>query len=200
MDMISVILGFLVMLNPFALFLYLRPVMQDLTDQQFLAVFTRASFISFVIFLIFLLFGDFIFESIFKIYFDAFRIFGGIILFSLAYLYIVKGQRGFIQVRENLDDLASEIALPFMVGAGTISLSILMGDNLEVYKAVIALVIIMIINFVCVIGLKEIRARIKSSQIQVAFDKNMELLMRINGFFIGAIGVDMIIRGIENLF
>jgi multiple antibiotic resistance protein len=200
MDMLSVILGFLVMLNPFALFLYLRPVMQDLTHQQFLAVFIRASFISLVIFLIFLLFGDIIFEEIFKIHFDAFRIFGGIILFSLAYLYIVKGQRGFIQVRENLDDLASEIALPFMVGAGTISLSILMGDQLMIYEGILSLIIIMIINFVCVIGLKEIRARISSGKLQIAFDKNMEILMRINGFFIGAIGVDMIVRGIQNLF
>lgn len=200
MDMLSVILGFLVMLNPFALFLYLRPVMQDLTHQQFLAVFTRASLISFVIFLVFILFGNFIFEKIFRIYFDAFRIFGGIILFSLAYLYIVKGQRGFIQVRENLDDLASEIALPFMVGAGTISLSIVMGDQLMVYEGVISLMIIMTINFIGVIGLKEMRARIRSAKFQVAFDKNMEILMRINGFFVGAIGVDMIVRGIENLF
>lgn len=198
--MLSVILGFLVMLNPFALFLYLRPVMQDISHQQFLAVFTRASFISLVIFLIFLLFGDIIFEKVFKIHFDAFRIFGGIILFSLAYLYIVKGQRGFIQVRENLDDLASEIALPFMVGAGTISLSILMGDQLMIYEGILSLIIIMIINFVCVIGLKEIRARISSGKLQIAFDKNMEILMRINGFFIGAIGVDMIVRGIQNLF
>jgi multiple antibiotic resistance protein len=75
-----------------------------------------------------------------------------------------------------------------------------MGDQLMIYEGILSLIIIMIINFVCVIGLKEIRARISSGKLQIAFDKNMEILMRINGFFIGAIGVDMIVRGIQNLF
>lgn len=199
MDIISVVIGFLVMLNPFALFLYLKPVMQDLSDQHFLKVFFRATLISFIVFLFFLLLGDFIFKKVFQIYFESFRIFGGVILFSFAYLFIVKGQRGFIQIKEDLDDLASEIALPFMVGAGTISLSILMGDQLMFYESILSLVIIMIINFAFVIGLKEMRQRITSRKLKVAFDKNLDILTRINGFFVGAIGVDMVIRGIENL-
>ncbi|WP_155800630.1 hypothetical protein [Pontibacter sp. BAB1700] len=39
----------------------------------------------------------------------------------------------------------------------------------------------------------------RSKKVQVAFDKNMELLLRINGFFLGAIGIDMIVSGIRNL-
>jgi len=199
MDLVSAVIGFLVMLNPFALFLYLKPVMQDLSDRQFLVVFFRASIISFFIFLFFLILGDFIFQQVFQIYFESFRIFGGIILFSFAYLFIVKGQRGFLQIKEDLNDLASEIALPFMVGAGTISLSILMGDHLMIYESIIALSIIMVINFFFVIGLKEIRQRITSKKFRIAFDKNMDILTRINGFFVGAIGIDMVVRGIENL-
>ncbi|MEK6476968.1 MarC family protein [Catalinimonas sp. 4WD22] len=199
MDILSVVIGFLVMLNPFALFLYLKPVMQDLSDQHFLKVFFRASLISFIVFLFFLLLGDFIFQKVFQIYFESFRIFGGVILFSFAYLFIVKGQRGFIQIKEDLDDLASEIALPFMVGAGTISLSILMGDQLMFYESIISLIIIMVVNFAFVIGLKEIRQRITSRKLKVAFDKNLDILTRINGFFVGAIGIDMVVRGIENL-
>jgi multiple antibiotic resistance protein len=200
MDIISVIIGFLVMLNPFALFLYLKPVMEDLPTPQFFRVFVRASIISFLIFLFFLLLGDFIFRKVFQIYFESFRIFGGIILFSFAYLFIVKGQRGFIQIKEDLDDLASEIALPFMVGAGTISLTILMSDQLMIYESILALLIIMLVNFVFVWGLKEIRQRLKSKKIKVAFDKNLDILTRINGFFVGAIGIDMVLRGIQNLF
>ncbi|MFW5755581.1 MAG: MarC family protein, partial [Tangfeifania sp.] len=76
--------------------------------------------------LVFFLSGDFIFRRVFQIEFESFRIFGGIIIFSYAHFFIVKGQRALIMIKENLDDLASEIALPFMVGAGTISLSILL--------------------------------------------------------------------------
>jgi multiple antibiotic resistance protein len=198
--MFAAMLAFLVMLNPFALFLYLRPLMRDLSSREFLSVFFRASIISFCIYLVFVLFGNFVFATIFRISFESFRIFGGIILFSLAYMFIVRGKKAFIQTKGDLHDMASEIALPFMVGAGTISLSILLGEQLPMPMGVLALVLIMIINFGIVLGLKEMRSRIKVHKFRVAFDKNMEILLRINGFFVGAIGVDMIANGIRNMF
>ena len=115
-------------------------------------------------------------------------------------MFIVRGKKAFIQTKGDLHDMASEIALPFMVGAGTISLSILLGEQLPMPYGVVALVIIMIINFLIVIGLKEMRSRIKIHKLRVAFDKNMEILLRINGFFVGAIGIDMIATGIRNMF
>lgn len=197
--MIAAIFSFLVMLNPFALFLYLKPVMGDLSDADFRSVFLKASIISFCIFLIFLLLGDLVFQQVFRIQFDSFRIFGGIVLFSFAYMFIVQGKKAFIQIKGDLHDLASEIALPFMVGAGTISLTVLLSAEMNMYMGVLTLLIIMVINFVMVMGLKQIRNKIPSKRIQKAFDKNMELLLRINGFFLGAIGIDMIITGISNL-
>ncbi len=198
--MISSIIGFLAMLNPFALFLYLSPLMKELEHKTFLKVLAKASIISLIICIIFLFIGTFLFESILQIHFEAFRIFGGIIIFSFAYLFIVKGQKAFITLKSDLDDLASEIALPFMVGAGTISLSILITEKLSLAKGLLALFIIFIINFIFIYILKFIRGEISKSKFRKAFDKNMEILLRINGFFVGAIGIDMIITGINNLF
>ncbi|WP_071781140.1 MarC family protein [Adhaeribacter aquaticus] len=197
--MIATIVGFLVMLNPFALFLYLKPIMNDLSDDDFRSVFIKASIISFGIFLGFLLLGDIIFQKVFRINFESFRIFGGIVLFSFAYILIVQGKKGFIQIKGDLHDLASEIALPFMVGAGTISLTILMSEQLVLWQGVLSLAIIMLINFAIVMGLKSMRRGMRSKNLQKAFDKNMELLLRINGFFLGAIGVDMVVTGISHL-
>ncbi|PRY14203.1 multiple antibiotic resistance protein [Pontibacter ummariensis] len=198
--MIAAIFSFLVMLNPFALFLYLKPVMKDLPDADFRGVFLKASLISFSIFLVFLLFGDIVFQKVFRINFESFRIFGGIVLFSFAYIFIVQGKKAFIQIKGDLHDLASEIALPFMVGAGTISLTILMSEQLVLWQGVLSLFLIMLINFIIIMGLKQIRSSMRSKNVQLAFDKNMELLLRINGFFLGAIGVDMVVTGINNLF
>ena len=39
-----------------------------------------------------------------------------------------------------------------------------------------------------------------TKRIKIAFDKNMGVLLRLNGFFIGAMGIDMILTGINNLF
>ncbi|MBC5992199.1 MarC family protein [Pontibacter cellulosilyticus] len=197
--MIAAIFSFLVMLNPFALFLYLKPVMHDLSDADFRTVFLKASLISFFIFLVFLVFGDLVFQKVFRINFESFRIFGGIVLFSLAYIFIVQGKKAFIQIKGDLHDLASEIALPFMVGAGTISLTILMSEQLVLWQGVVTLALIMLINFVIIMGLKQIRRGMRSKRVQTAFDKNMELLLRINGFFVGAIGIDMVVTGITNL-
>ncbi|WP_143961382.1 MarC family protein [Litoribacter populi] len=197
--MITAILSFLVMLNPFALFLYLKPVMSDLSDRDFRTVFWKATLISFIIFLVFLVFGDVVFQKVFRINFESFRIFGGVVLFSFAYMFIVQGKKAFIQIKGDLHDLASEIALPFMVGAGTISLTVLLSVDEELWMGAIILFIAVLVNFLMVMGLKQIRNKIPSKRFQKAFDKNMELLLRVNGFFLGAIGIDMIITGISNL-
>lgn len=89
--MVATIVGFLAMLNPFALFLYLNPVMRELDTKQFDKVLLRASAISFGICFLFFLTGDFIFKHIFHVSFDSFRVFGGIVIFSFAYLFLVRG-------------------------------------------------------------------------------------------------------------
>ncbi|MBD3313660.1 MarC family protein [Candidatus Woesearchaeota archaeon] len=198
--MIQYIISFLVMLNPFAMFLYLHPVMKNLKHRDFLIVLLKATVISFAIFALFLLSGNLLFEKVLQIHFDAFRIFGGIIIFSFSYFFIVKGQKAFIHMKEDLDDLASEIALPFMVGAGTISVSVLMGYEMDNTIGIIALLIVMAINYLMIIFLKFIREKLANRHLRVAFDKNMEVLLRLTGFFIGAIGINMIMTGIRNFF
>lgn len=198
--MLSSIIEILVMLNPFALFLYLEPIRKDLTHKSFMIVILKATLISLFICLVFFLSGDFIFRRVFQIEFESFRIFGGIIIFSYAYFFIVKGQRALIMIKENLDDLASEIALPFMVGAGTISLSILLSQKHSILIGATSLFIIFAINFLVLFSMKKFRDSIDGKKFKTAFDKNMEVLLRLNGFFIGAIGINMVLTGIKNMF
>jgi multiple antibiotic resistance protein len=198
--MVSSIIEFLVMLNPFALFLYLEPIRKDLSHKDFMIVILKATLISFIVCLLFFYFGDIIFKKILQIDFESFRIFGGIIIFSYAYFYIVKGQKAMFIIKETLDDLASEIALPFMVGAGAISLSILLSQEHSYVKGSIALVIIFALNYLILFLLKKFRDSLEMRKFKKAFDKNMEVLLRLNGFIIGAIGINMVLVGIRNLF
>jgi multiple antibiotic resistance protein len=137
---------------------------------------------------------------VFQIDFESFRIFGGIIIFSYAYFFIVKGQKALIMIKENLDDLASEIALPFMVGAGTISLSILVSYNHTMWIGLFIMVLVFAINFGTIYFLKKMRDNLEGKKWRTAYDKNMEVLLRLNGFFIGAIGINMVLTGIKNMF
>lgn len=198
--MISSIIEILVMLNPFALFLYLEPIRKDLDHKSFMIVIFKASLISLFVCLGFFFAGDAIFSKVLKINFESFRIFGGIIIFSYAYFFIVRGQKALIMIKENLDDLASEIALPFMVGAGTISLSILLSQKHTYFIGALSLVIIFSANFFIIFILKRLRDGIEKRKFKKAFDKNMEVLLRLNGFFIGAIGINMVLTGIQNMF
>jgi multiple antibiotic resistance protein len=198
--MLEAVTGFLVMINPFALFLYLRPVMIDLKPDRFRRVMLRASLISLVMFLIFVGTGNTLFTEILNVRFHSFRLFGGIVIFSFAYLFIVKGEAALIQTREDLTELASGIALPFMVGAGTISLATLMGNQLGFWRAALALIIILVVNFGIIMTLKLIREEIPRPGFQVAFDKVMAIFLRVNGFLLGAIGVDMIVTSASELF
>jgi len=198
--MISSIIEILVMLNPFALFLYLEPIRKDLDHKSFMIVIFKASLISISVCLGFFFAGDAIFSNVLKINFESFRIFGGIIIFSYAYFFIVRGQKALIMIKENLDDLASEIALPFMVGAGTISLSILLSQKHTYFIGALSLVIIFTVNFLILFILKRFRDSIEKRKFKKAFDKNMEVLLRLNGFFIGAIGINMVLTGIQNMF
>ncbi len=198
--MFSLLIAFVVMINPIALFLYLLPIMEELEHKEFAKVMFKATFISFMIYFIFFLFGDVIFTRVFQINFESFRIFGGIVLFSFAYFYIVKGQKAMLRMKENLDDLANEIALPFMVGAGTISLAILMKEKLDYALGIGTLILATFVSFNIVMGLKFVRDRLKNERLRIAFDKNMEIAVRLNGFFVGAIGIDMMNTGIRNMY
>ncbi|PIR69734.1 MAG: MarC family protein [Candidatus Niyogibacteria bacterium CG10_big_fil_rev_8_21_14_0_10_46_36] len=193
------ILAFLALLNPFALFLYLQPVMSALSRKDFLIVLAKASLISFLIFYIFSLTGTFLFEDIFRIHFESFRIFGGIIIFAQAFLFVVQGRLALLGMKESLDDLASEIALPFFVGAGTISVSILIGSEFNAMEGFSVLFLILFINYICIFVLMMLR-ELFSKKLKVAFDKVMGILLRLSGFFIGAVGLDMVVTGIRRLF
>lgn len=193
------IISFLVLLNPFALFIYLQPVMREVPKNIFLKVLFKATVISFGIYFFFLYSGEFIFDKILQINFEAFRIFGGVIFFAFAYMFIIQGKKSLISMKEDLNDLAAEIALPFMAGAGTITLSILMGKKYLPLKGLVILVVIMVLNFIIIVSLMYLRDTL-SEKIKIAFDKNMEIGLRLNGLFAGAIGLNMIIVGINNLY
>ena len=196
---LQLILSFVLLLNPFALFIYLKDVMENLSHKDFVRVMFRATLISFLICILFAAFGDHIFLNIFHVDFNAFRIFGGVVLFSFAFLFIVRGHKTMIQVKGTLDEIANELAMPFMVGAGVISVSILMGHAGNYVLSALQIAIALIINLLVVLALKYLKDYLTTINARSIFDKFMGILVRLLGFMIGAIGVNMISTGIKAL-
>lgn len=198
--MIKLAVSFLILMNPFAQFLYLKSVVDELDLRTFIVVYGKASLMSFIIYIFFAKVGEALFTEFFSIRFESFKIFGGIIIFSYAFSFIMTGAKSMVRLKENLDDLASEIALPFIVGAGTIYLSILIGKNTpNIGLAIIIIGSVMAINFGCVVLFAFVKEQFKRQR-RIAFDKLISIAMRLNGFFMGAIGVNMIIDGLTLFF
>jgi len=195
-DVLRDIVYLVTFVNPIAIFSYLKPVRDDLTEKDFVTVLIKASVISLVINLFFTYSGEFMFTSVFKISFLSFRIFGGIVLFCLAIMSIVQGKKALIAIRGSLDDLASEIALPFMTGVGTISMCILIGSRHPLVSAGIIVIATKVITFMIILLIAYMSYHMPSKKLENAFEKFLGVFIRINGFFMGAIGIDMALNGI----
>lgn len=198
--MLSTILALLVMLNPFALFLYQLDIIRELSKKDFAKLFYKASATAFFLLGIFLMAGNMIFQDVFQVPVGTFRIFGGVIVLSYSIIFLMSAEKTLIKVRKTMDDTAAEIAMPFMIGAGTISVIILVNHEYSIYKGLIILMAALILNFLIVLSLVLIRDFINKKINRVAFDKIMQLCLHLNGFFIGAIGIDIIRQGLFNLY
>jgi len=185
-------------INPIALFVYLAPVRQDLSEKDFFIVLFKATIISLTINLFFTFSGEYLFTDLLKINFNSFRVFGGIVLLSIALISIVQGKKALIAFRGSLDDLASEIALPFMTGVGTISICVLVGSKYPPTSSLIINTASLAITYVTIFILFWARYHINSKKWNTAFDKVLVTFIRINAFILGAFGVDMIRVGIIN--
>ena len=194
--MIEFIIYFLAILNPFGLFIYTLPIKKELGLRQYSQVLIRASLISLAIYVFFALSGDYIFSEILKIDFASFQIFGGLVLIAMALSFIIQGKKSMITIRGDINDIAAEVAMPFIVGAGTITLSIVVGNSLGATNAFIVLGTVMIINTLIVIALAAFRQKLRPTMKQL-LDRNLEILLRLSGFVVGAYGIDLVITGIR---
>jgi len=193
------LLGFIVLLNPFALSLYLTGLMDELEDHEFLKTLTWASVMSAVIFAVFAFSGKTIVIDFFGVGPDALRAFGGIIISIVAYGYVVRGYRSMEQLRGSLDELPSAIAVPYMVGAGSLTKSILLGEQNSPAAAMLILTVGVAATFAVVMVFKYIRHGMRRSHARI-FDRYVNMLSRVNGLLLGAVAMDMIVNSVRNIW
>ncbi len=196
--MLQYVIYFVTLMNPVAIFVYLIPLKQQRGLDDFTRILVRASLITFIIYSVFALFGEAIFTEILQVNFRSFQVFGGLVLTGLSFNYLVAGKRKMIKTEGEIYDIAAETALPYMVGTGTITMSILIGRALGNLPAIFTVGGVIAISFAIIMTLALIRQGMKL-RIKDRLDQNLQVFMRLNGFFVGAIGVDLIVQGIRGL-
>jgi len=190
---------FLAILNPFALCLYLAGLMETLPARNFIRVLAGACVISLAVFAIFALSGERLLVDWLGIHPQALRAFGGLIFLIVGYNYVVRGYKATEILRGSLEDLPSAVALPFMIGAGTITQSILIGKSNGPGQTLFVLALGVSITFLVVMAFKFIRDHVKGPKEKV-FERYINILARINGLLIGAISTEMIVSGLRDLW
>lgn len=195
-DQLRLAAYFFVVLNPFSQVLFLWGLMRSNTPREFAAIYGRASLLSWGVYALFALTGEFLFVEVFQVRIDAFRIFGGLIVFIISVQYFTGGGGSAQFFRGKATDIATSISIPFMVGPATIWISISIGRALPAPLDVLLIAGVLLLNFLIVCLAHLLVNRVDETQ-ESLIGAYFTILMRTSAFFIGAIGIEMILSGLQ---
>jgi small neutral amino acid transporter SnatA (MarC family) len=185
-----------VLLNPFLLAVYLLGIMRELSLSTFSWMLVRAGTISAVIFCIFAVMGDYFFSDILHVRFAAFLLFGGIIFMIIGIRFVFEGPNAVELLRGPPEHISRSVAIPFMIGPGTINASIFAGSKSTILGGLVAVVGAVVLTVIIVVGLKMLHDYV-SRKNEAVVQRYADLCGRISALVIGTMSVEMIFQGIE---
>lgn len=186
----------LVLLNPFLVIVYLIDVLRKLTFRDFCKVLFRAGLISVAVFWCFALLGDAIFSDIVQAEFASFQIFGGIVFLLIGIQFVFRGTDAIEFLRGESEHLAGAIAMPILIGPGTIGASVIIGKRLEAGPACLGILLAVSVSIVVMIGLKRVHDFALPRNERLV-QRYFEVVGRITALFVGTISIEMIMQGLQ---
>lgn len=195
MDLIKSATLLLVLLNPFLLIIYLIDVVQKLERSQFTLVLARAGVIAAATFCCFAILGDAIFSDVIQAEFASFQIFGGVVFLIIGIQFVFRGPNAIEMLRGESEHLAGAIAMPILIGPGTISASVIIGERHDTLPACAAVLVAVLISILIMIGLKVLHDYVRPKR-EPLVERYIEIAGRITALFVGTISVEMIMQGV----
>lgn len=185
----------LVILNPFALSVYLVDIIRSNPTRTVVAIVARATLISAVVFGIFALAGDAIFSSVLHIRFGSFQIFGGLLFLIIAVRFMLSGSQTLVTLRGEPGQVAGAVAMPFMIGPGTVSAATMAGLRLAPALALAAIVCALLCTALLLVGFKLLFDWLGSRNAGLT-ERYVQLASRVSAMVMGAIAVEMVLLGL----
>jgi small neutral amino acid transporter SnatA (MarC family) len=192
---VASLLLFLALLNPFMMSVYLIDLITDLPRALFVRVLTRGALISGAVFVLFAWGGDAIFSDVLQVRFASFQIFGGIVFLLIGARLVLTGADAMRAMRGQPEHIAGSIAMPFMIGPGTVSASVVVGARLPVLHAIAVIAAALAITVALVTAIKLAHDFLKERNAGL-IDRYMEVVGRVSALLIGTFAVDMIFEGL----
>ena len=186
----------LVILNPFLMTVYLMDLVRKLDRRTFRSVLARGALIAGSVFSAFAITGDAVFQNLLHVRFASFAIFGGIVFLVVGIKFALNGPGVIEELRGPPAHVAGSIAMPFMVGPGSVNASILAGAQLPAWLAVLAVLSALAITVVTVLLLKALHDGVKE-RYEGLVERYVDITGRVSALIMGTFAVDMILHGIE---
>ncbi len=186
----------LVLLNPFLVIIYLIDVVEKLSFGSFAKVVAVAALISLVVFWTFAIVGDAVFSDIVHAEFASFQIFGGVVFLLIGLQFFFKGPTAIELLRGDSDHLAGAIAMPVMIGPGTISASLIVGKRHDAFAACGAILLAVLLSITIMLVLKYLHDYVRPRSEPVV-QRYIEVTGRITALFVGTVSVEMIMQGVK---
>jgi len=183
------------LLNPFLMSIYLIDLITDLQMRVFARVLARGALISGVVFILFAWGGDAIFSQYLQVRFASFQVFGGIIFLLIGVRFVFSGADAMRVVRGQPEHLAGSIAMPFMIGPGTVSASVVVGARLPMLHAIAIVAATLILTVALVTALKVVHDYLKERNARL-IDRYVEVVGRLSALLIGTFAVEMLFEGL----
>ncbi|WP_413162300.1 MarC family protein [Capilliphycus salinus ALCB114379] len=189
----------LVLLNPFLMSIYLMDLIQKFDLKTFSIYLLRGTLISAIVFIGFAWTGETVFKQILQVRFESFLIFGGIIFLIIGLRFFFGGSQAIGQLRGQPRGVAITIAMPYMIGPGTVSASVIAGSRLSPLWAAFSIIMALIITVISIIIMKGLHDYVRN-QNEAIVERYIDIAGRTSALVIGTFAIDMIMRGIEEWF
>ncbi|QQS42915.1 MAG: MarC family protein [Acidobacteriota bacterium] len=184
----------LVLLNPFLVIIYLIDVVEKLEPARFRTVLVQAGLIALAVFVFFTGLGDVVFSSIIQAEFASFQIFGGVIFLLIAVQFVFRGPKAVEILRGESSHLAGAIAMPILIGPGTISASVIIGKRHELWIAALAVLGAMVLSIAIMLILKSLHDFVRPRR-EILIERYTEIAGRILALYVGTVSIEMIMQG-----
>ena len=185
-----------VLLNPFLMSVYLVELIKGMPVREFSNQLIRAGVISYVIFLLFAWAGDSVFEDVLQVRFLSFMIFGGITFLIIGIRMILGVSAPVESLRPSKGEVSGAIAMPFIVGPGTITVSVLTGSRLEFGAAAAAIALGLGAAIAAILVVKRIYDAVHNRK-EIYVSRYMDIAGRVTALFAGTFAIELILKGIE---
>lgn len=184
----------LVLLNPFLVIIYLLDMVEKLDQRQFSQILIRAGLIASAVFICFAILGDVVFTSFMQAEFASFQIFGGVVFLLIGLQFVFQGPKAIEMLRGKSEHLAGAIAMPVLIGPGTISASVVIGKKLNWLSASVAIFAAVAISIAFMLLLKLVHDYVLPRKERL-IQRYVEISGRVLALFVGTIAVEMIMQG-----